>query len=153
MDWPLGIAPEAALEDLGLPQWGPGVEMLQLLGSQRFWHHQVLGGWGRWRPGQQETQCSRRVGQPVLANMLQYSCLENSPFWQRNLEGHSPQGCRVGHDQSNPVHIHTRFFLPVAALSQWELSVKVALLLGLRGPWRRQVCRDWPASAAGVMAQ
>ena len=26
---------------------------------------------------QQEIQCSRRVWQPVLANMLQYSCLEN----------------------------------------------------------------------------
>ena len=34
------------------------------------------------------------------------------------------------------------FSLPVAALPQWELSVKVAQLLGLRGPWRRQVCRD-----------
>ena len=33
-------------------------------------------------------------------------------------------------------------FLPVAALPQWGLSVKVAHLLGLRGPWRRQVCRD-----------
>ena len=34
------------------------------------------------------------------------------------------------------------FSLPVAALPQWELSVKVAPLLGLQGPWRRQVCRD-----------
>ena len=30
----------------------------------------------------------------------------------------------------------------MAALPQWELSVKVVQLLGLRGPWRRQVCRD-----------
>ena len=34
------------------------------------------------------------------------------------------------------------FFWPVAALPQGELSVKVAQLLGLQGPWRRQVCRD-----------
>ena len=34
------------------------------------------------------------------------------------------------------------FFLPVAALPQWELSVKMAQLLGLRGPWKHQVCRD-----------
>ena len=36
---PLGLAPEAALEDLGLPLGGPGVEVL---GSQRFWQYQVL---------------------------------------------------------------------------------------------------------------
>ena len=41
----LGFAPEAALEDLGLPT-GPGVEVVQLLGSQGFWQHQVLRGVG-----------------------------------------------------------------------------------------------------------
>ena len=41
---PLGFAPEAALEDLGLPLWGPGVEVV--LGSQGFWQHQVLRGVG-----------------------------------------------------------------------------------------------------------
>ena len=49
---------------------------------------------------------------------------------------------RVRHNWSNPVCIDARLFLPVAALPQWELSVKVVQLLGLRGPWRRQVCRD-----------
>ena len=39
---PLGFAPEAALEDLGLPQGGPGVEVVQLLGLQGFWQHQGL---------------------------------------------------------------------------------------------------------------
>ena len=34
---PLGFAPEAALEDLGLPLCRPGVEVVQLLGSQGFW--------------------------------------------------------------------------------------------------------------------
>ena len=34
------------------------------------------------------------------------------------------------------------FILPVVALPQWELSVKVAWLLGLWGPWQHQVCRD-----------
>ena len=37
---PLGFVPGAALEDLGLP----GVEVVQLLGSQGFWQHQVLRG-------------------------------------------------------------------------------------------------------------
>ena len=41
---PLGFAPEAALEDLGLPPRGPGVEVVQLLGLQGFWQHQVLKG-------------------------------------------------------------------------------------------------------------
>ena len=41
---PPGFAPEAALEDLGLPLWGPGVEVVQLLGSQGFEQHQVLRG-------------------------------------------------------------------------------------------------------------
>ena len=40
---PLGFAPEASLEDLGLPLQGPGVEVVQLLRLQGFWQHQVLG--------------------------------------------------------------------------------------------------------------
>ena len=43
---PLGFAPEAALEDLGLPLGGPGVEVVQLLGLQGFWPHQLLRGVG-----------------------------------------------------------------------------------------------------------
>ena len=43
---PLGFAPEAAQEDLRLPQGGPGVEVVQLSGSQGFWRHQVLRGVG-----------------------------------------------------------------------------------------------------------
>ena len=43
---PLGFAPVAALEDLGLPLWRPDGEMVQLLGSQRLWQHQVLRGIG-----------------------------------------------------------------------------------------------------------
>ena len=42
----LGFAPEAALEDLVLPQGGPGVEMVQLLGLEGFWQHPVLRGVG-----------------------------------------------------------------------------------------------------------
>ena len=45
VDHPPGFALEAALEDLGLPLWGPDVEV-QLLGSQAFWQHQVLKGVG-----------------------------------------------------------------------------------------------------------
>ena len=41
---PLGFAPESALEVLGLPLRGPGVEVVQLLGLQEPWQHQVLRG-------------------------------------------------------------------------------------------------------------
>ena len=34
------------------------------------------------------------------------------------------------------------FFSPVAAQSQWELSMKLAQLLGLQGRWWCQMCRD-----------
>ena len=79
-------------------------------------------------------QCSRRVWQPVLANTLQCSCLENHPdILQR---------CRVGRNRSDPACIDARLFLPVAALPQWGLNMKLAQLLGLWGPWRCQVCRD-----------
>ena len=44
MGHPQGFASEAALEDLGLPLSGPGVEVVQLLGLQGFWQHQVLRG-------------------------------------------------------------------------------------------------------------
>ena len=42
-----GLASEAALEGLGLLLWGPGVEVVQVLGSQGFWQRQVLRGVGR----------------------------------------------------------------------------------------------------------
>ena len=44
---------------------------------------------------------------------------------------------RVGLNQSDPACIDIKFFfLPVAALPPWELSVKVVWLLGLWGPWQ-----------------
>ena len=91
-----------------------------------------------WRLGQREIQCSRRVWQPVLANMLQDSCLEN-PLSDR--EAWQATGYRVAKSLTGPTgpcaHKHkTFFFWPVAALPQGELSVKVEQLLGLRGPWR-----------------
>ena len=46
------------------------------------------GTQGSWQLGQQEIYFSRRVWQPVLANTLQYSCLENPPdreAWQTTV--------------------------------------------------------------------
>ena len=115
-------------------------------GSAAAWVSGVLAApdtQGSWGLGQQEIQCSRRVRQPVLAHMLQYFCLENPPPWQRSLAGHSSQGCNESDTTEATLCTEAQdFFLPMAALPQWELSVKVVQLLGLRGTWRRQVCRD-----------
>ena len=76
--------------------------------------------------------------------MFQYSCLEN-PF--SNREAWQATVHRVTKSQTGPKwpweHKHkTILFLPVAALPQRELNVKVVQLLGLWGSWRRQVFRD-----------
>ena len=52
------------------------------------------GTQGSWRRGQQEIQSSRRAWQPVSANTLQYSCLENPLLPDRCLAGHNPQGSK-----------------------------------------------------------
>ena len=67
------------------------------------------------------------------------------PLWQRRLAGHSLWSQRVRHDWNDSVCINFMqdfFFLPVAALPQWELSMKVVQLLGFQGPWQHQVHRD-----------
>ena len=43
---PQEFAPEAPLEDLGVPQGGRNVELVKLLGLQGPWQDQVLRGAG-----------------------------------------------------------------------------------------------------------
>ena len=67
------------------------MEVVQLLGSQGFWQHQVLrgvGGWGgrRYSAPKGTAACSGQY--------LQYSCLEDPSPQQRSLAGHSLQGCK-----------------------------------------------------------
>ena len=64
----IGFAPVRARCGGGAAAWVAGV--LAAPGTQ-----------GSWQLGQQEIECSRRVWQPVLANTLQYSCLENPSLW------------------------------------------------------------------------
>ena len=69
----MGFAPEAALEDLGLPL------RARRGGGAAAWIAGVLAAPGTqesWQLGQQEIKCSRRVWQQVLANTLQHSYLE-----------------------------------------------------------------------------
>ena len=94
----LGFAPVRARSGGGAAAWMKG-----------FWQHQVLKG--GWRLGQQEIQCFRRGWQPVLANTLQYSCLEDSlpdrEAWQATVY-------RVTKSLSGPkwlcTHKHNTFF-------------------------------------------
>ena len=75
----------------GVCSWGcPGG--LGCGGVAAAWVAGVLAAPGTqesWGLGQQEIQCSRRVWQLVLDNMLQYSCLEIPSPWQRSPAGHT----------------------------------------------------------------
>ena len=82
MGRPLGFAPEAALQDLGLPHEGQGWRCCSCLGHRRCGSSRYSGGW---QLEQREMQCSRRVWQLVLANTLQYPCLENPCPWQATI--------------------------------------------------------------------
>ena len=107
------LSPEVALEGLGLPlvraRCGSGAAapvsgVLAAPGTQ----------WGWWL-GQQEIECSRRVWQPVLANTLQYACLENPSdreVWQATVQGQ----LRVGQDGSDALCINTRLFFSFLCL-------------------------------------
>ena len=124
----LGSVPVRARCGGGMAAWVSGV--LAARGTQ-----------GSWQLGQQEIQCSRRVWEPVLANTLQYSCLENPPTEKPGRpQSTGPQ--RVGHDWNDLACPDARLYLPVAAPPQWGLTMKVVQLLVLWGPWQGQVCRD-----------
>jgi len=108
-----------------------------------------------WQLGQQEIWSFRRVGHD-WATELNWESMATSigqsapvfflgePHFLIETPG-GPQSTgmqRIRHYQSDPACIGARLFLPVVALPQWELSVMVAQLLGLQGPWQCQVCRD-----------
>ena len=89
LPWRLGFAPARARCGGGAAAWVSGV--LAAPGTQ-----------GGWWPGQQEIECSRRVWQPVLANTLQYSCLESPPIRKPGR----PQSTRS--QRSDPEHIDAK---------------------------------------------
>ena len=122
-------------------------------GGSAAWVARVLAAPGTqsWQLGQQS---SKRVWQPVLANMLQYSYLENP-----NREAYQATVYRVTKSwicmKWSCLHRCKTFFFfwPVAALPQWELSVKVAQLAGtLAAPsmWRHglpPLQEVWPSQS------
>ena len=113
-------------------------------GGAAAWVAWVLaepGTQGSWGLGKQDIYWSRSIWKPVLANTLQYCCLEKPPdkeAWQATVYRVSKSWARP----KWPCTHRCKIFLPVAALRQWDLSMKGAQLLGLWGPWQHKVCRD-----------
>ena len=114
----LGSAPARARCGGGAAAWVTGV--LASPGTQ-----------GSWWLGQQELWCSRRVWQPVLADTLQYSCLENHSdreAWQATVHRDAKSWTQL-----RLLHVHrckTFFFFCLWHLCRSE----VVQLLGFRGP-------------------
>ena len=114
-------------------------------GGAAAWVESVLAApdtQGSWQLGQQEIECFRRVWQPLLANTLQYSCLESPAPWQRSLAGHSLQGRKESDTTKAPcMHRHKTFFAcgssaPVRVESEGGTAAWLA------GTWHCQAYRD-----------
>ena len=139
---PLGFAPVAALEDLFCRGEGQGWGWCSCLD----------------RRGSGSTRYSGELAARAAENIVLWKAMATSigqygpvllPGGALSLteEPGRPQSTslqRSGHDQSNPVHIDTRRFVPVAALPPWELSVKVAQLPGLQGQGQSPRQELWP---------
>ena len=116
------------------------MEVMQLLRPQRFWQHQVCRGIGSY--GSRKYSALEGYGNkywPIHSSILAWRTpLPDRESWQAIVY-------RVTKRRTLPkqpcMHRH-KTFLPVAALPQCDLSVKVVQLFGLWGPWRDQVCRD-----------
>ena len=107
MGYPLGFAPEAALEDLGLPLWGPGMEVVQLLGCQGFWQHQVLRGVGVW--GSRKYSALEGYGNqywPIRSSMFAW---RTPSLTEKPGRPQSTGSQRIGHYRSDPVRLDARF--------------------------------------------
>ena len=103
-----GLAPEAGRESLGLPREGQVWRWCSCLGHRGSGSTGTQGGW---RLGQQGIQCSRRVWQPLLANTLQYSCLENPLSDRKDWQAivYRVPKCQIG-PKRLCMHRHKTFF-------------------------------------------
>ena len=81
---PQGLAPEASLEDSGLPHGGPALEVVQLLRSQGPWQHQVLRG--------ASGRDSRKHGVLMVFSSLWLLCpsVDHAWSWHGSLDHRDP---------------------------------------------------------------
>ena len=149
-----GLASEASLEGLGLPLWGPGVEVMQLLGSQGFWQHQVRRG----IDGQGSRKYSALEG---YGNQNWPICFSILVWWTPSLtdKPDRPQSTgsqRVRQDRSNPACINTRIFFFFFSL--WQLCPSESWAwrwcncLACRDAGSTKCSETRTTSMAGVMA-
>ena len=91
------------------------MERVQLLGSQGFWQHRLLGRVGG--QGSRKYSALEENGNqywPIHSSILAW---KTSFLTEKPGRPQSTGSKRAGHDQSNPVHTDARhFFLPVADL-------------------------------------
>ena len=150
MGRPLGFAPEAALEDLALPLWGPGVEVVQLIGLQGFWQHQALRGVGG--SGSRRYSALEGYGNqywPVCSSALAWRTpLPDREAWQATVY-------RVAKSQTLPMrscaHRHKTFCLWQLCPSQ-SWAWRWGSCLACRDPGGANFAGTRTVSAAGVMA-
>ena len=111
------ISTSACGSSTGVCSWGcPGGPGFDPVGARcgsdaAAWVAGVLaaaGTQGSWRLGQQKIKCFRRLWQSILANMPQYSCLENPSSWQRSLASHSLQGLKESNTTEATLHAWTQ---------------------------------------------
>ena len=150
MGHPLGFAPEAALEDLGLPLWGPGVEAVQLFGFQRFWQHQVLRGVSHY--------CCRKYGAleeyenqywPTHSSLLAW---RTPSLTERPGRPQSTGSQRVRHYWGDPAGMDTRLFCPWQLCPSESWVWKWHSCLACRDPGSAKCAGTRTASATGIMA-
>ena len=84
--------------------------------------------------------------------MLQYSCLESPPPWQRSLAGHSPQGCKEFDTTKATLHADARFFCLWQLCPSEGWTWRWRSCLACRDPGSAKCAGTWTASATGVMA-
>ena len=110
------------------------------------------GTQGSLQLGQQEIQCSRRVWQPVLANMLQYSCLEKPlpgrEAWQAIVHGSQI----VGHYWSDAVCKDASLFCLWQLCPSESWARRWCSCLACRDPGGAKCAGTRTAPATGVMA-
>ena len=109
-------------------------------GLQGLWQHQVLrevGGFGSSKYSALEVYGNQYW--PTPSRVLAWKTpLPYREAWQSTVY-------RVTKSRTLPKQLCTHsqdFFACDFLPPQWELSMKVGQLLGLRGSWQRQVCRD-----------
>ena len=149
--------------------WATSLSLFTFLHWRRKWQPTPVflpgesQGWGAWWAAvsgveQSQTRLKRlsssssRIWQPILANMLQYSCLENPPHWQKPGRPPSTGSQRVGHYQRDPARIDTRIFClwQLCPSESWAWRLHSCLAWG--DPGSTKYAGTQTASTAGLMA-